>query len=310
MPTPTQQPALLSAQPLAGTSVWAVTQRALPTQRRGRYLPASGRHPARMAPDLAAHLIRAYTRPGDLVVDPMCGTGTTLVEAVHAGRAALGMDCEERWVNLAEQNLALAAQQGATGPADVVHADARDLPGCLPAALSAATAGTAALILTSPPYGPRAHTRVRSTRETGRAGMSRRGDTYTHHRADQRNLANAGTPQMLMAGFSRILRGARHLLRPDGLLVVTARPWRRYRHLIDLPSLVLDAAEDAGYQPTDRCVALLAGMHHGHLQPRPSFLQLIHLRADWAAGTRPHLIVHEDILVFRAAPSSTSGDRA
>jgi hypothetical protein len=39
-------------------------------------------------PPIAAHLIAAYTRPGDLVIDPMVGSGTTAVEALLAGRRA------------------------------------------------------------------------------------------------------------------------------------------------------------------------------------------------------------------------------
>ena len=52
-------------------SVWATGQRSAPVQRRGRYLPASTQHPARMLPAIAAHAISVYTRPGDLVLDPM-----------------------------------------------------------------------------------------------------------------------------------------------------------------------------------------------------------------------------------------------
>ncbi len=39
-------------------------------------------------PPIAAHLIEAYTAPGDLIVDPMVGSGTTAVEALLAGRRA------------------------------------------------------------------------------------------------------------------------------------------------------------------------------------------------------------------------------
>ena len=51
------------------------------TQRRARYLPESMAHPAKMLPAIAATAIERYTEPGDLVADPMCGIGTTLVEA-------------------------------------------------------------------------------------------------------------------------------------------------------------------------------------------------------------------------------------
>ena len=54
-----------------------------------------------MLPAIAAHAITAYTQPGDLVLDPMCGIGTTLVEAAHLGRDAAGVDFEGRWSQLA-----------------------------------------------------------------------------------------------------------------------------------------------------------------------------------------------------------------
>ena len=45
--------------------------------------------------DLMRAIIRDYTRPGDLVVDPCAGGGTTLLAAVMEGRRAIGaeMDC-------------------------------------------------------------------------------------------------------------------------------------------------------------------------------------------------------------------------
>src|SRR5436305_5029043 len=85
-------------------SVWATAQRDARTQRRGRYLPASTAHPAKMLPAIAATAIARYTRPGDLVADPMCGIGTTLVEAVHAGRDGLGIEHEPRWAAVAAAN--------------------------------------------------------------------------------------------------------------------------------------------------------------------------------------------------------------
>jgi 23S rRNA G2445 N2-methylase RlmL len=62
-------------------SVWATAQHDARTQRQGRYLPASMAHPGKMLPAIAATAITRYTSPGDLVADPMCGIGTTLVEA-------------------------------------------------------------------------------------------------------------------------------------------------------------------------------------------------------------------------------------
>ncbi len=80
-------------------SVWNTAPTSAPAQRKGRYVPGSAAHPAKMLPAIAAHAIRTYTCPGDLVLDPMCGIDTTLVEAIHLGRNALGIEYEHRWAS-------------------------------------------------------------------------------------------------------------------------------------------------------------------------------------------------------------------
>src|SRR5262245_6870306 len=53
------------------------------------------RYPARFSPILVRTAIDAFTRPGDLVLDPFVGGGTTLVESLAAGRRAIGADISE-----------------------------------------------------------------------------------------------------------------------------------------------------------------------------------------------------------------------
>jgi DNA modification methylase len=50
------------------------------------------RYPARFSPEFARAAIRTFTQPGDLVVDPYMGGGTTLVEALATGRRVIGND--------------------------------------------------------------------------------------------------------------------------------------------------------------------------------------------------------------------------
>src|SRR6202140_5735894 len=109
------------------SAVWTTAQRTAHSQRLGRYLEVSGPPPAKMLPAIAARAIATYTQPGDLVVDPMCGIGTTLVEALHLGRDAIGVEYEEPWAKLARANVAYARTQGATGQGEVVTGDARHL---------------------------------------------------------------------------------------------------------------------------------------------------------------------------------------
>lgn len=53
------------------------------------------RYPARFSPTFARAAINAFTEPGDYVLDPYVGGGTSLVEAVSLGRHAIGVDISE-----------------------------------------------------------------------------------------------------------------------------------------------------------------------------------------------------------------------
>lgn len=94
-------------------AVWLTGQVCSRDQRRGRYLPESIAHPGKMLPSIARHAIATYTDPGELVLDPMAGIGTTVVEAMHLGRHGVGVEYEQRWADLATANIRHAAGQGA-----------------------------------------------------------------------------------------------------------------------------------------------------------------------------------------------------
>lgn len=59
-------------------------------------------YPARMIPQIAEKLLDTYTEEGDRVLDPFCGSGTTLVEAKLALRNAVGNDINPLAVLLAK----------------------------------------------------------------------------------------------------------------------------------------------------------------------------------------------------------------
>jgi site-specific DNA-methyltransferase (adenine-specific) len=60
-------------------------------------------------------LIERITEPGDLIVDPMCGAGTTGVAAVTLSRRFAGCDIDERAVVTANQRVTVAIQGGTDG---------------------------------------------------------------------------------------------------------------------------------------------------------------------------------------------------
>ncbi|MCP2320961.1 DNA methylase [Nocardia amikacinitolerans] len=281
----------------APVSVWATAQNTPTAQRRGRYHPDSTAHPAKMFPAIVQHAVAAYTRPGDLVLDPMCGIGTTLVESLHLGRRAVGVEYESRWAELARTNIELAREAGIDLDAAVYHGDARKLGDLIPAELR----GQASLVITSPPYGDSLHGHVRANRTQPVLKSNHRYGQVL----DRGNLANVGLGRLL-SGFTKILAGAADYLSPGGHVVITARPWRQHAELVPLPSHLYTCGELAGLVPVERCVALLGRLSEGELVARSSFFQRDFVVKQRAAGLPIHLIAHEDVVILRKPEAITA----
>src|ERR1035438_6266495 len=93
MTTPTTpSPPTTPAVPLA---VWPVAQTTAQYQRAGRYLPGCTAHPGKMLPELARRIVTEYSSVGQVVVDPLAGIGTTVVEAALLDRRAVGVELEK-----------------------------------------------------------------------------------------------------------------------------------------------------------------------------------------------------------------------
>lgn len=76
-------------------------------------MPENTDHPTQKPEKLIAKLILASSRPGDLVLDPFLGSGTTSVVAKKLGRRFIGIEQEEIYCLLAERRLELADAQPA-----------------------------------------------------------------------------------------------------------------------------------------------------------------------------------------------------
>ena len=50
------------------------------------------RYPARFSPQFAREAVLAFSKPGEVVLDPFMGGGTTLVEALATDRQPIGVD--------------------------------------------------------------------------------------------------------------------------------------------------------------------------------------------------------------------------
>jgi|GEM_PF-496773 len=62
-------------------------------------------HPCQKPEGLLRTLIKGFSDPGDLILDPFAGSGSTLVAATHEGRQSIGFEIEERYYKEAEARL-------------------------------------------------------------------------------------------------------------------------------------------------------------------------------------------------------------
>jgi site-specific DNA-methyltransferase (adenine-specific) len=62
-------------------------------------------HPAPFPVELPYRLIQLYTFKDEVVLDPFCGSGTTCIAALQAGRHYMGYDIKPEYVQLAERRI-------------------------------------------------------------------------------------------------------------------------------------------------------------------------------------------------------------
>src|SRR5437867_8815359 len=70
---------------LESTTLWSFPD-------RGSWATHAGNYRGNWSPYIPRNLILRYTKPGDLILDQMVGSGTTLVECRLLGRNGVGVD--------------------------------------------------------------------------------------------------------------------------------------------------------------------------------------------------------------------------
>jgi hypothetical protein len=66
-------------------------------------------HPTQKPERLMERILADFTNEGERVLDPFCGSGTTLVSAKRLGRRAIGIEREERYCEVAAKRLSQGA---------------------------------------------------------------------------------------------------------------------------------------------------------------------------------------------------------
>jgi DNA modification methylase len=72
----------------------------------GTFKERLGWHPCQMPENLLKRIIAASSNPGDCVLDPFCGSGTTASAAYQLGRRYIGVEISERYVEKTKKRMA------------------------------------------------------------------------------------------------------------------------------------------------------------------------------------------------------------
>lgn len=170
------------------------------------------RHPAKFPETLAQEFIEFFTKRGQMVFDPMVGTGSTLLACLRSGRSGIGLELSPTYVEIARE--LITEERERLGPTvsdlhvEVLTGDAADLqPFNLP---------QIDYVLTSPPYWDMLHARGAETQRQ-RRDSSELDVTYSDDPADLGNIADYDE---FLDRLVQIYAGLKSYLRPRSYLTV------------------------------------------------------------------------------------------
>jgi DNA modification methylase len=136
------------------------------------------RHPAKYPETLIQEFVEFFTKEGQTVLDPMMGTGSTLVACLRAGRNSIGIELNTGYAEIASQWIEEEHTDETTW-AKVIQGDAANLADYdLP---------MIDYVITSPPYWNMLHARGSETQRARRADDDL-DVVYSHSEADLGNI--------------------------------------------------------------------------------------------------------------------------
>lgn len=173
------------------------------------------RHPAKFPETLAQEFVEFFTKQGQTVLDPMVGTGSTLIACLRSGRNGIGIELNPAYAKIARQlideerrSLGPAAQQLR---AEVIQGDA--------AQLDQFELPPVDYLLTSPPYWNMLRAKGAATQRSRRADPAL-DLTYSDHPND---LGNIDDYDEFLQRLSELYRKLSGLLRPKAYLTIIVK---------------------------------------------------------------------------------------
>jgi len=194
-------------------------------------------HPASFPIQLARKVIELFTHEGELVLDPFCGIGTTLLAAKQLNRNALGIDINSKYIEVANKRLTQKLSLSSSKQIAICD-DAASIDKYI-------NGQKVKLVWTSPPY----MTLLNKVREN-KSRKNRK--NYQYGQIEQySSLPNdLGNQEDELYYFSirSIFEKVKAVLRPDGHCVINVGDFYRDNRLILLHEGVIRTMTSMGYK--------------------------------------------------------------
>jgi len=172
-------------------------------------------HPAKYPETMAQEFIQFFTMEGETVLDPMAGTGSTLVAALRAGRNSYGIELNPKYATIAAKIIEQERQTlgGKVGglTSKVINGDAAK---AIDFGLS-----TCDYVLTSPPYWDMLRAKGSETQKKRRSTA----DLDVHYSNDPNDLGNVEDYEAFLEKLVNIYKGLKSLLREKAYLTIIVK---------------------------------------------------------------------------------------
>ena len=177
------------------------------------------RHPGKFPETLAQEFIEFFTKRGQVVFDPMVGTGSTLVAALRSGRHSYGVELNPVYASIATRALveefAALGDNAAGLTARVINADATRLDQIF----AAHPIPLIDYVITSPPYWDMLHARGAATQRDRR----RAGDLDVVYSDDPNDLGNIRDYEAFIEKLSQIYAALQPYLKARAYLTIIVK---------------------------------------------------------------------------------------
>ena len=189
------------------------------TERHKLFPPEVMHHPAKMHLGLCQSIIDAYTKPGDRILDPFGGTGTTGIAALQ-GREIELIELETDFVALIQNIIDSWTQQGIiTGSLKVWSGDNRQV-------MAEMISNSFSRVITSPPYA-RTIGRTNNPVKEGNIGLSQQVEDTNKYAGKSTSGLNFGRLNAFL--FDKAMKSyyeqVYRVLKPGGLYISVTKDY-------------------------------------------------------------------------------------